>query len=97
MKNVADVSDYFMKRIQEVEEIKAIKGKGLMLGISFDFPVAEIRKQLIFDEGIFTGGSADPNLLRLLPPLSVTTEEIDIFIEALKKVVYKVSNIKTNM
>jgi len=97
MKNVAYVSDYFMKRIQEVEEIKAIKGKGLMLGISFDFPVAEIRKQLIFDEGIFTGGSADPNLLRLLPPLSVTTEEIDIFIEALKKVVYKVSNIKTNM
>ena len=97
MKNVADVSDYFMKRIQEVEEIKAIKGKGLMLGVSFDFPVAEIRKQLIFDEGIFTGGSADPNLLRLLPPLSVTTEEIDIFIEALKKVVYKVSNIKTNM
>lgn len=57
-----------------------------MLGVSFDFPVAQLRKQLIFEEGIFTGGSSDPNLLRLLPPLTIKAEEIDFFIEALKGV-----------
>lgn len=86
MENVNEVSAHFLKRIMEVDAVKTIKGKGLMLGVRFDFPVSEIRKNLIFKEGIFTGGSADPNLLRILPPLSVTKEEIDVFIEALKRV-----------
>ncbi len=43
-------------------------------------------KELIFEEGIFTGGSSDPNLLRILPPLSVGVDEIDFFVEALKSV-----------
>lgn len=96
IKNVNHVSAYFLQKAMEIEEIKEVKGKGLMLGLSFDFPVAQIRKHLIFDEGIFTGGSADPNLLRLLPPLSVSTKEIDMFIEALKNVLSKVSEMETN-
>lgn len=96
LKNVNHVSAYFLERTKEIEEIKEVKGKGLMLGLSFDFPVAQIRKQLIFDEGIFTGGSADPHLLRLLPPLSVSKREIDKFFDALKNVVRKVSEMETN-
>lgn len=92
MDNVNNMSTYFDKRIKEVGSVKAIKGKGLMLGASFDFPVAELRKALIYEEGIFTGGSSDPNLLRILPPLSVGKEEIDIFIEALKHVLTKMLN-----
>ena len=96
IKNVNHISAYFLERTKEIEQIREVKGKGLMLGLSFDFPVALIRKHLIFDEGIFTGGSADPHLLRLLPPLSVSTREIDMFIEALKNVVNKVSEMETN-
>ncbi|WKK65519.1 aspartate aminotransferase family protein [Lutimonas zeaxanthinifaciens] len=92
MKNVNSISSYFLDRIKEVGQVKAIKGKGLMLGASFDFPVAELRKALIYEEGIFTGGSADPNLLRILPPLSVGKKEIDIFITALKNVLTKMLN-----
>lgn len=86
IENVNEVSAHFLKRVQEIDAVKTIKGKGLMLGLGFDFPVSDIRKALIFEEGIFTGGSADPNLLRILPPLSVSKEELDVFIEALKRV-----------
>ena len=95
MENVNSVSSHFLERIKEVDGIISIKGRGLMLGVLFDFPVAEMRKALIFDEGIFTGGSADPNLLRILPPLSVTKEEIDSFVEALKRVMTKITNKET--
>ena len=95
MENVNSVSSHFLERIKEVDGIISIKGRGLMLGVLFDFPVAEMRKALIFEEGIFTGGSADPNLLRILPPLSVTKEEIDSFVEALKRVMTKITNKET--
>jgi len=86
MENVNKVSAHFLNRIKEIEDMKSVKGKGLMLGVSFDFPVAQLRKQLIFEEGIFTGGSSNPKLLRILPPLTIRAEEIDFFIEALKRV-----------
>lgn len=92
MENVNLVSSHFLEKIKEVDGIKSIKGKGLMLGVLFDFPVSEMRKALIFEEGIFTGGSADPNLLRILPPLSVTKVEIDSFVEALKRVLNNITN-----
>lgn len=92
MENVNKVSAHFLEKINEIAQIKAVKGKGLMLGVTFDFPVAQLRKQLIFEEGIFTGGSSDPNLLRILPPLSIETQEIDFFIAALKSVLKRMSD-----
>ena len=66
--------------------IKGIKGKGLMLGVEFDFDVSALRRRLIFEEGIFTGGSSNKNLLRILPPLSVREEQIRYFTDALIRV-----------
>ena len=57
-----------------------------MLGLEFDFEVGELRKKLIYEHQIFTGGSANKKLLRILPPLNITKAEIDIFIKALKEV-----------
>lgn len=65
--------------------IKKIKGKGLMLGVELDAPVADLRKKLLMDDGIFTGGSSNKNLLRILPPLSITIEQMEPFVTALKK------------
>jgi len=97
MENVNKVSTHFLERIKEIDQIRSVKGRGLMLGVTFDFPVAQMRKQLIFEEGIFTGGSADPNLLRILPALSVGTEEIDFFIDALKSVLKSINHsVKSN-
>ena len=96
IENVNDVSTYFLKRIKEIEEVKDVKGKGLMLGALFDFSVANIRKELIFEEHIFTGGASNPNLLRILPPLNVSKQQIDVFIDALKNVLEKIKSKQLN-
>ena len=84
--NVLQVSDYIKKELKQIPGIKSIKGKGLMLGVEFDFPVKEIREKLLYDFHIFTGASANPNLLRILPPLCIKEEEISKFAAGLKKV-----------
>ncbi len=83
--NVNEVSEYFKKEVASLNGVKQIKGKGLMLGLELDFEVGELRKKLIYDEKIFTGGAMNKNLLRILPPLNVTKEDIDVFVNALKK------------
>ncbi|WP_397364097.1 aspartate aminotransferase family protein [Olleya sp. R77988] len=84
MQNAKEISAYFIEKAKEVSEIKNIKGRGLMLGLEFDFPIAELRKKLIFDHKIFTGSAKNANLLRILPPLTVKKEHIDLFFDALK-------------
>ena len=86
MQNVNEVYGYFLQKIATVPKIKKVKGKGLMLGVEFDFEVGDLRKKLIFDQHIFTGGSNNKNLLRILPPLSAKKEHVDIFINALKEI-----------
>ena len=83
--NVNAVSEYFMKAIQQVPEIIKVKGKGLMLGVEFDFDVSALRKKMIVEKHIFTGSANNKNLLRILPPLTITTAAIDTFIVALKE------------
>jgi len=82
--NVKKVSDYFISEAKKIQQIKNIKGRGLMLGLEFDFEVAELRKKLIYEHHIFTGGASNKKLIRILPPLTVTTAHIDAFFVALK-------------
>lgn len=84
IENVKKQSDYFIKAVSEIPQIKKIKGKGLMLGLEFDFDVTELRKKLIYDQFIFTGNASQKNLLRILPPLTISENEIDQFVIGLK-------------
>jgi len=84
--HVNEVSADFVEKVKEIPQVKRIKGKGLMLGLEFDFDVAELRKKLIMNEHIFTGGASNKKLLRILPPLTITTTELDDFITSLKRV-----------
>ena len=86
IENVLKVSEYFEEQIKTIPQVKKHKGKGLMAGVEFDFEVGELRKKLIYDHHIFTGGAMNKKLLRILPPLTVTKEHINKFINALKKV-----------
>ncbi|MET4073937.1 aminotransferase class III-fold pyridoxal phosphate-dependent enzyme [Hymenobacter sp. UYCo722] len=60
-----------------------IRGRGLMLGIKYDFPIKEIRDKLLSEYHIFVGNASDPTVLRLLPPLNITKAEVDRFLGAL--------------
>lgn len=83
--NVNEIYQYFLQEINAISQVKKIKGKGLMLGLEFDFEVGELRKKLIFEKHIFTGGSNNKKLLRILPPLCISKDQINQFINALKE------------
>jgi acetylornithine aminotransferase len=83
--HAAAMDSYFRKKAEELPEIVEIKGRGLMLGFKFDFEIADLRQRLIFNQHIFTGGSKDKKLLRILPPLNINTAQVDLLFAALKK------------
>ena len=84
MENAKEISAYFVEQAKSLPKLKSLKGRGLMLGLEFDFPIKELRKNLIFEHKIFTGSAKNPNLLRILPSLTVKKEHIDALFNAIK-------------
>ncbi|PXX31640.1 aspartate aminotransferase family protein [Arenibacter sp. ARW7G5Y1] len=85
IENAADLFEYFKEKAASIPQVKRVKGMGLMLGLEFDFEVAELRKKLIHNQHMFTGGASDKHVLRVLPALNITKENLDQFFDALKK------------
>ncbi|WP_196885394.1 aspartate aminotransferase family protein [Aureivirga sp. CE67] len=86
LNHVLEIEKYFLEELKSLEKIKKIKGKGLMLGIEFDAPISDLRKELLQKYHIFTGASANPNLLRILPPLNIQKQDLALFVKALKTI-----------
>ncbi|MEW2921233.1 aminotransferase class III-fold pyridoxal phosphate-dependent enzyme [Muricauda sp. ANG21] len=82
--NADELGAYFSEKAQDIPEIKNVKGRGLMIGLEFDFEVADLRKKLIYDQHIFIGSAKNKKLLRFLPALNITKEHVDLFFEALQ-------------
>jgi len=82
--NAHKLGQYFKEKALGIQLVKRIKGRGLMLGLEFDFKVADLRKRLIHNQHLFTGGAKDPHVLRVLPALNITRSHLDIFFEALQ-------------
>ena len=85
VENAAQVGSYLMKQLSAFQQIDEVRGSGLMIGLQFHEPVALIRKRLLFEEKIFTGVTGT-DVIRILPPLSITIQEADQFLKALSKV-----------
>jgi len=85
MKNTEEVGAYLIGELKKFEEVKEVRGRGLMIGIDLPEELAHIKKDLLFKHLIFTG-EAKPNVIRLLPALNLTKEHADEFLEALGKV-----------
>jgi len=66
-----------------------VLGRGLMIGLKFPHPTAAIRKELLYNQKIFSGSSGDPNIMRILPPMNTKEAEIDHFISGLEKSIQK--------
>ncbi|MBD2699341.1 aminotransferase class III-fold pyridoxal phosphate-dependent enzyme [Spirosoma sp. BT702] len=89
MENAAKVGEYFMDGIRQIGGYKELRGRGLMIGIEYDFPVDTLRKNLLFEHKQFTG-VAGKTIIRLLPSLAVGVDEADQFLEALRLTTEKV-------
>lgn len=83
MENALGMEWVFKAAFSRLSQV-TVKGKGLMLGLEFSFPVKELRSKLVSEYQIFTGASSNPNLLRILPPLSISKEELLHFCTILK-------------
>ncbi|RCR66234.1 aspartate aminotransferase family protein [Larkinella punicea] len=90
IENAAQIGEYIMDGVRQIGGYKDLRGRGLMIGIEYDFPVESLRNSLLFEHRIFTG-VAGKNTIRLLPSLALGREEVDVFLEALSKEVRVVS------
>ncbi|PAU93599.1 aspartate aminotransferase family protein [Aliifodinibius salipaludis] len=86
IQNAANIGQQLMEGLSKLPEVKEVRGRGLMIGIEFSYPIKKIRQQLIKEEQILTGVASDPNVLRLLPPLTIHSKEVDQFINAMKNI-----------
>ena len=84
IENAREIGDYLKKELSLMKGISEVRGRGLMLGISFEPEDADIRDELLFRHHIFTGGAKN-NVMRLLPPLSIGRAEVDHFLTALRE------------
>ena len=84
IENAAEIGEYILDQLEDVEGVKEVRGKGLLIGIELEQECAPVRKNILFEHGIFTGSSSNKNTIRLLPALNIGTAEVDQFIEALK-------------
>ncbi len=73
-----------MENLKDLPGVKEIRGRGLMIGIEMEKPAKELRSRLIHDHHVFTGASGT-NVIRLLPPLCLTIDEADEFINRFKQ------------
>ena len=85
LENVNRVGEFLMQELKKIEGIKEVRGRGLMIGIEFEEPIKEIRRRLLFEEHVFIGVSGT-NVIRLLPPLTLSMSEAKEFIRRFKKV-----------
>jgi acetylornithine/succinyldiaminopimelate/putrescine aminotransferase len=83
LENVRRVEAHLRERLKEVEQVISVKGRGFLLGLEFAEKSAPIHKALL-ERKIITGTSSDPHVLRLLPPLCLGVEEVDLFVDVLR-------------
>ncbi len=86
VENAAKMGEYLMEGLKamNIPGLKELRGKGLMIGIEFDYPYKEVRNRLLSEQHVFTG-AAGTNVLRILPPLCITKKECDLFLERFAK------------
>jgi len=91
MLNALQMGAYLMDEIGKINELKNLRGKGLMIGFDVPPELRELKKNLLSKHHIFTG-EAKPNVIRLLPALSLTKSDADKFLVALKEEVAVLTN-----
>lgn len=86
IENAATVGSYLIGELKEIPGLKDVRGRGLMIGFDVDGSGSEMRRRLLFEKNIFTGG-AGQSTVRLLPALGLSKTQADTFIDAIKQLI----------
>lgn len=85
VENAARVGSYLLDELKKFPQIKEVRGRGLMIGLEFEEPIKDLRLRLLKEQHVFTGVSGT-NVIRLLPPLCLSMDEANLFLERFHKV-----------
>jgi acetylornithine/N-succinyldiaminopimelate aminotransferase len=86
LQNVIDVSGYLLQQLEQIPSLSEVRGEGFLIGLSMrDRTAREIQKGL-FEQGVLTGTSYDPNVLRLMPALTLGPTEVDRFVGGMQSI-----------
>ena len=91
MGNAVMVGKYLKDELENIPELKRVRGRGLMIGFDVPEELKDLRKNLLWNQKIFTG-EAKPNVIRLLPSLALKKRDAEDFIEALKEEIQLLSS-----
>lgn len=86
IENAKNIGNYLISELKKLPKVKEVRGRGLIIGIEFDEPIKEKRTKLLFEEKVFTGATGT-NVFRLLPPLCLTKDQADFFLDKFKKII----------
>jgi acetylornithine/N-succinyldiaminopimelate aminotransferase len=81
-----ETGEKWMSELKTIDGIKEVRGKGLMIGLEFEFPIAELKNSLTNEFNILVGTASNKNVIRLLPALNVQQQDIDTFNNALQSI-----------
>ena len=84
LENATTIGNYLMEELKKIPQLQHVRGKGLMIGFDVPEELKNLRKNLLFNQHIFTG-EAKPNVIRLLPSLALRKKDADEFLDAVKE------------
>ena len=84
MGNAVMMGKYLKEELEQIDGIKNVRGRGLMIGFDVPDELKDLKKNLLINQKIFTG-EAKPNVIRLLPSLGLKKKDAEMFIDALKE------------
>ncbi len=90
MGNAVMIGKYLRDELENIPEIKNVRGRGLMIGFDLPEELKDLKKNLLWNQKIFTGESK-PNVIRLLPSLALKKKDAEQFIDALKEEIEKIT------
>lgn len=85
IEHAREIGNYLIEELKQLPKVKEVRGAGLMIGVEFDFEIAEMRKELLYKHHIFTGSSSNKYTLRLLPSLGIGKRELQHFLTVIKE------------
>lgn len=92
VETASKTGEYLKTQLTQIPELKNVRGRGLMIGFDVDESHKDLRKNLLHTHKIFTG-EAKPNVIRLLPALTIGKNEIDMLVNAIKAEIVYLNNL----
>jgi acetylornithine aminotransferase len=90
LEEAASNGAYLIEALSKIPQLQNVRGRGLMIGFDVPDSIKDLKKVMLQEFKVFTG-EAKPNVIRLLPSLAITKQEIDIFLDRLQKAIQSLS------